>query len=39
MTTDYILFVHGVNTREVREKPTYADIQDIITHGTISLSI
>lgn len=25
MTTHYILFVHGVNTREVREKPTYAD--------------
>ncbi|MBW4550439.1 MAG: hypothetical protein KME35_04935 [Aphanocapsa sp. GSE-SYN-MK-11-07L] len=23
--TDYILFIHGVNTREVREQPTYAD--------------
>jgi hypothetical protein len=25
MATDYILFVHGVNTREAREQPTYAD--------------
>lgn len=25
MVTDYVLFVHGVNTREKREKPTYAD--------------
>ncbi len=25
MATDYILFVHGVNTREAREKPEYAD--------------
>jgi hypothetical protein len=25
MATDYILFVHGVNIREQREKPTYAD--------------
>ncbi|MGB7443724.1 MAG: hypothetical protein WA919_21890 [Coleofasciculaceae cyanobacterium] len=25
MATDYILFIHGVNTREKREKPTYAD--------------
>lgn len=24
MATDYILFVHGVNTREVREQPEYA---------------
>ncbi len=23
--TDYILFIHGVNTREQREQPTYAD--------------
>jgi hypothetical protein len=25
MATDYILFIHGVNTREQREKRTYAD--------------
>ncbi len=25
MATDYILFIHGVNTREEREKPTYAN--------------
>jgi len=25
MATDYILFVHGVNTREVRETPEYAN--------------
>jgi hypothetical protein len=25
MVTDYVLFIHGVNTREEREKPTYAD--------------
>ncbi len=25
MATDYILFIHGVNTREVREQPEYAD--------------
>ena len=25
MATDYILFVHGVNTRDNREKPGYAD--------------
>jgi hypothetical protein len=25
MATDYILFVHGVNTREAREQSTYAD--------------
>jgi hypothetical protein len=25
MATDYILFIHGVNTREQREQPTYAD--------------
>lgn len=25
MTTDYILFVHGVNTRDQREKPGYAN--------------
>jgi hypothetical protein len=25
MATDYILFVHGVNTREERERPEYAD--------------
>jgi hypothetical protein len=24
--TDYILFIHGVNTREERELPTYADV-------------
>jgi hypothetical protein len=26
MATDYILFIHGVNTRDVREKPEYADM-------------
>jgi hypothetical protein len=25
MATDYVLFIHGVNTREVREQPQYAD--------------
>jgi hypothetical protein len=25
MATDYVLFVHGVNIREQREQPTYAD--------------
>ena len=25
MNTDYILFVHGVNTRDLREQPQYAD--------------
>lgn len=25
MATDYIMFVHGVNTRDVRETPKYAD--------------
>jgi hypothetical protein len=25
MATDYILFIHGVNTREVREEPEYAN--------------
>lgn len=25
MATDYILFIHGVNTREEREQPEYAD--------------
>ncbi len=25
MATDYILFIHGVNTRDRREKPQYAD--------------
>jgi hypothetical protein len=25
MVTDYVVFVHGVNTREEREKPTYAN--------------
>lgn len=25
MATDYILFVHGVNTRQKQEQPTYAD--------------
>lgn len=25
MATDYIMFVHGVNTRDVRETPQYAD--------------
>ncbi|WP_017717973.1 hypothetical protein [Kamptonema formosum] len=25
MATDYILFIHGVNTREKREQPAYAD--------------
>ena len=25
MATDYVLFIHGVNTREVREQPEYAD--------------
>ncbi|MGH2412144.1 MAG: hypothetical protein ACRDEA_00255, partial [Microcystaceae cyanobacterium] len=25
MATDYILFIHGVNTREERESPEYAD--------------
>jgi sulfur transfer protein SufE len=25
MTTDYILFIHGVNTRDVPEQPEYAD--------------
>lgn len=25
MATDYILFIHGVNTREAREQPEYAD--------------
>ena len=25
MATDYILFIHGVNTREERENPEYAD--------------
>jgi hypothetical protein len=25
MATDYIIFIHGVNTREKREKPQYAD--------------
>jgi hypothetical protein len=25
MVTDYVLFIHGVNTREEREKATYAD--------------
>jgi len=25
MATDYILFLHGVNNREVRERPEYAD--------------
>lgn len=25
MTTDYILFIHGVNTRDQREKPGYAN--------------
>ncbi|MBV9386838.1 MAG: hypothetical protein JOZ78_10470 [Chroococcidiopsidaceae cyanobacterium CP_BM_ER_R8_30] len=25
MATDYILFIHGVNNREVREQPEYAD--------------
>jgi hypothetical protein len=25
MTTDYILFIHGVSTRNKREQPTYAD--------------
>jgi hypothetical protein len=25
MATDYVLFIHGVNTREEREQPEYAD--------------
>ena len=25
MATDYILFIHGVNTRERREEPEFAD--------------
>jgi hypothetical protein len=25
MATDYIMFIHGVNTREEKEQPTYAD--------------
>ena len=25
MATDYIVFIHGVNTRETVEPPTYAD--------------
>ncbi|MDJ0689095.1 MAG: hypothetical protein QNJ41_11355 [Xenococcaceae cyanobacterium MO_188.B32] len=25
MATDYILFIHGVNTRDQRENPRYAD--------------
>ena len=23
--TEYLLFIHGVNTRETRDQPTYAD--------------
>ncbi|BAZ24989.1 hypothetical protein NIES4073_58910 [Kalymmatonema gypsitolerans NIES-4073] len=25
MATDYVLFIHGVNTRSERENPKYAD--------------
>ena len=37
MATDYIVFIHGVNTREKTEPPTYADalftlIQKSIAH-------
>jgi hypothetical protein len=39
MATDYILFVHGVNTRQVGLLPTYADqLFDLIKHSTSSLS-
>jgi len=26
MATDYILFIHGVNTRDEKEDPKYADM-------------
>ena len=36
MATDYILFIHGVNTREVREQPEYADSLFKLIYNTVS---
>ncbi len=43
MATDYIVFIHGVNTRERTEPPTYADtlfglIQECVTREENSVS-
>lgn len=42
MNTDYILFVHGVNTRDLREQPQYADslfkrLQELTSNGDRNL--
>ncbi|WP_293021689.1 MULTISPECIES: hypothetical protein [unclassified Moorena] len=37
MATDYILFIHGVNTRQDRETPQYADkLFDLIQNNVES---
>ncbi|MBR8839178.1 MAG: hypothetical protein DSM106950_35560 [Stigonema ocellatum SAG 48.90 = DSM 106950] len=36
MATDYILFIHGVNTREVRQQPEYADSLFKLLQETVS---
>ena len=39
MVTNYILFIHGVNTRNTREQPTYADELFDLIQKNVSSSI